>query len=562
MERRSDKIRIERDRPKKKSGGTSGVVSPNGAAPHRPVVRIVAGQVPRMADEAEQALIDAGAAIYSRSGVLVRPITDIVPAADKRATQTAKLKALTRENMAEALSLAAEFQRFNIRKDDWTTIDPPTPVVALLLAREGQWRLRASPASSPRRRCAPTAACSRSPATTRQHASISPRTRSFHAEIPERPSRAEAERALQLLSDLLTGFPFVEPIDKAVALSCLMTPALRGALPTAPLQAINAPTPGTGKSFLIDLAATISTGRLCPVIAAGKTEEETEKRLASLLIAGVPIVSIDNVSEPIGGDFLCQFTERPLVHCRILGRSEAPEFENRSTIFVNGNNLRLLGDMSRRGVLCRLDAERERPETRRFSFNPIHRVLADRGTYVAAILTIARAYKAAGSPEVCADRQLRAMVRARAGAALWLGEPDTIASIETIRAEDPERANRIEVIAHWREHLGLHEAHTAHKVITKACEKRETYSGAGRFHQAGVSRRPAARGRSGRCRVEQKPRALAEQREGQACRRLQIPGEERPKHGNSYSLVPVSVGLAPDVTDDRGTAVLTRKGRS
>ena len=43
--------------------------------------------------------------------------------------------------MAEALSLAAEFQRFNTRKDDWTTIDPPTSVVALLLAREGQWRL-------------------------------------------------------------------------------------------------------------------------------------------------------------------------------------------------------------------------------------------------------------------------------------------------------------------------------------------------------------------------------------------------------------------------------------
>src|SRR5215217_2043242 len=76
MERRSDKIRIERDRPKKKSGGTSGIVSPNGAAPHRPVVRIVAGQVPRMANEAEQALINAGATIYSRSGVLVRPITD------------------------------------------------------------------------------------------------------------------------------------------------------------------------------------------------------------------------------------------------------------------------------------------------------------------------------------------------------------------------------------------------------------------------------------------------------------------------------------------------------
>ena len=530
MERRSDKIRIERDRPKKKSGGTSGVVSPNGAGPHRPVVRIVAGQVPRMADEAEQALINAGAAIYSRSGVLVRPITDIVPAADKRATQTAKLKALTRENMAEALSLAAEFQRFNTRKDDWTTIDPPTSVVALLLAREGQWRL-------PRVAGVITTPTLRPDGSLLLGARLRPGTRLYLTqnedlrmpEIPERPSRAEAERALQLLSDLLTGFPFVEPIDKAVALSCLMTPALRGALPTAPLQAINAPTPGTGKSFLIDLAATISTGRLCPVIAAGKTEEETEKRLASLLIAGVPIVSIDNVSEPIGGDFLCQFTERPLVHCRILGRSEAPEFENRSTIFVNGNNLRLLGDMSRRGVLCRLDAEIERPETRRFSFNPIDRVLADRGTYVAAILTIARAYKEAGSPEVCGP-----IASYEQWSELGAGAADLARRTRHHRQHrdnprrgpgesEPHRGYRPLARTSWPAR-SPHRPQGHHEGLRKEGNDQRLRW---RFHQAGVSRRPAARGRSGRGRVEPKPRPLADRREGQTHRRLQIPGEER-----------------------------------
>ena len=506
-----------------------------------------------MADEAEQALIDAGATIYSRSGVLVRPITDIVPAADKRTTQTAKLKALARENMAEALSLAAEFQRFNIRKDDWTTIDPPVPVVALLLAREGQWRLPriAGVISTPTLR--PDVSLLSEPGYDPETQIYLTVNKGLHMpDISEKPSRAEAERALQLLSDLLAGFPFVEPIDKAVALSCLMTPTLRGALPTAPLNVINAPTPGTGKSFLVDLAATIATGRLCPVIAAGKTEEETEKRLASLLIAGVSIVSIDNVSEPIGGDFLCQFTERPLVHCRILGRSEAPEFENRSTIFVNGNNLRLLGDMSRRGVLCRLDAEMERPETRRFPFNPIQRVLADRGTYVAAILTIARAYKAAGSPEVCGPiasyEQWSGLVRAPL---IWLGEPDTIASIETIRAEDPERANLIEVISHWREHLGLHEAHTAHKVITKACEKRETYSGAGDFIRPefrDVLLRVAGAG--GAVSSRSLGHWLSSVK-GRPVGDYKFLVKNDPKHGNSYSLVPVSVGLAPDVTDDQ-----------
>jgi hypothetical protein len=547
---RSDKIRIERDRPKKKNGGTPGTGKPNGGA-SRPVIRIVAGEIPRMTDEAERALIGAGAAIYSRSSVLVRPITDIVPASDKRTTQTAKLKALSRENMAEALSLAAEFQRFNIRKDDWVVTDPPDTVVALLLAREGQWRL-------PRIAGVITTPTLRHDGSLLSEPGYDPETHLYLTvneelhmpAIPERPSRAEAERALQLLSDVLTGFPFVGPIDRAVALSCLMTPTLRGALMTAPLHAINAPTPGTGKSFLIDLASTIATGRLCPVIAAGKTEEETEKRLGSLLIAGVSIVSIDNISEPIGGDFICQFTERPLVHCRILGRSEAPEFESRSTIFVNGNNLRIRGDMTRRGVLCRLDAEMERPETRRFPFNPIQRVLADRGIYVAAILTIARAYKVAGSPEVCGPiasyEQWSELVRAPL---IWLGEPDPVASIETIRAEDPERANLIEVIANWHEHLGLNTPYAAHKVITKACEKRETYSGLGDFIRPefrDVLLRVAGAGGTVSSKM------LGHWLTG--VKGLPVGGykflvKNDPKDGNRYSLVPASVGGVLGVTE-------------
>src|SRR3712207_4420673 len=104
-----------------------------------------------------------------------------------------------------------------------------------------------------------------------------------------------------------------------IALSGLITAVVRGGLPVAPLHAFRASTPGTGKSLLVDVAATIATGRPCPVIAAGKDAEETEKRLGALLRDGVPIISIDNVEGELGGDMLCQVTERPLVRVRILG---------------------------------------------------------------------------------------------------------------------------------------------------------------------------------------------------------------------------------------------------
>src|SRR4051812_7165201 len=147
-----------------------------------------------------------------------------------------------------------------------------------------------------------------------------------------------------------------------------MTTVMRGAMATAPMHAIRASTPATGKSYLVDLCATLATGRPCPVIAVGRSEEETEKRLVARLLEGAPIIALDNVSNFLGGEFLCQLTERPLVNVRILGYSKTPEFECKSMMFVNGNNFFLFGDITRRIVLCNLDAGIERPELRRFDF--------------------------------------------------------------------------------------------------------------------------------------------------------------------------------------------------
>src|SRR4051812_11530345 len=103
-----------------------------------------------------------------------------------------------------------------------------------------------------------------------------------------------------------------------------------------------------------------------------------------MLLGAVPIISPDNVNGELGGEALCQMIERPLVRVRILGKSAVPELECRAMFFATGNNLVLVGDMTRRAVLCTLDAGMERPELRPFGFDPIKRVLADRGAYVAA----------------------------------------------------------------------------------------------------------------------------------------------------------------------------------
>jgi putative DNA primase/helicase len=98
--------------------------------------------------------------------------------------------------------------------------------------------------------------------------------------------------------------------------------------------------------------------------------------------------------------------------------------------------------MVRRGLVCNLEALDERPELKKYNRNTLRQAAANRATYVAAGLTIMRAYLAAGAPEVCGPlgsyAEWSTMVRS---SLVWLGEPDPVASVDATQAEDPELAD-------------------------------------------------------------------------------------------------------------------------
>ena len=154
-------------------------------------------------------------------------------------------------------------------------------------------------------------------------------------------------------------------------------------------------TAGTGKSYLWDQASYIANGAAMPVMAAGRDEAETEKRIVMLLLKGLTMWSIDNVNGALEGDFLCQVITQPRIHIRKLGVSEGPEPDmlNSLTPYATGNNIRLVGDMPRRGIISRMDANMERPELRTFETKPHKLIIANRGRYIADCLTIPLAYR-------------------------------------------------------------------------------------------------------------------------------------------------------------------------
>ena len=420
-----------------------------------PVIK-VHQRISSLTTETQQMLIDARVPFYQRSGELVRPIIQTVKAAHGHLTRTAQLKTINPVYMRDTMCRHAHWTRFDGRRKEWVRAMAPMNVAETLLARDGVWLFA---------EIVGVIACP----TMRPDGSLLVKqgydkaTRLLLIEpppmppIPDQPTRDDALRALALLEDLVCESPFEDEASKSVALSGLITPVVRGAMPVAPMHASSAPTAGTGKSFLWDLVAAISIGqRRIPVISAGNVEE-TEKRLAGVILTGQPLVSIDNVNGELKGDFLAQAIEQHYLDVRPLGGSKIVRVEAGSTtIFATGNNITIVGDLCRRTITSRLDAQLESPQLRQFKNDPIQTILNDRGKYIAACLTICRAYMVAGRPGVLPRlASFAAWSDTVRSALVWLGKADPLDTLESTRADDPERSLLSEVLQAWAKDHGI-----------------------------------------------------------------------------------------------------------
>ncbi|MCX7310263.1 MAG: bifunctional DNA primase/polymerase [Alphaproteobacteria bacterium] len=421
-----------------------------------PVIKVRAGELSKITSEAEKVLADASVCIYQRAGTLVRPIIEDVEASRGRRTKVARLLKIETIYLRDLLGRVAAFRRYDNRSKKLMPIDAPSEVASTILARVGEWTFStvAGVISTP---------TMRPDGTLLTEAGYDPATRLLLVEpplmpaIPDEPTRDDALAALKLLEDLLEEFPLVDDVAKAVALSALITPVARGAFTCTPMHVARAPVAGSGKSFLLDIVAAIAIGQVMPVMAAGRNEEETEKRLGAALLAGQPLISIDNVSGELAGDALWQIVERPVVEIRILGKSERIRIEARATsVFCTGNNIVLVGDLCRRAITITLNPNVERPELRQFKSSPVDKVLADRGKYIASCLTICRAYFVAGrphkAPKLASFEDWSDTVRS---ALIWLGKADAVYSMELARAEDPELGALRAMLQVWAEVIGV-----------------------------------------------------------------------------------------------------------
>jgi hypothetical protein len=418
---------------------------------HRP------GQLPKILDQLGLSLSESCENLFSYTGRLVRVYAAPESASGgvHRPRGALVLHPVDGSHLTELATAAAIHERWDARAEEDLECDCPRRIADAYLAR-GNWpELR------------PLAGFIEAPTITLDGRLIhepghDSKTGLFQAcaAIPDwsapsaKPGKAEAQAALDVLLELVQDFPFVADEDRAAVVAGIITGLLRRVLPAAPLMAVTAPTPGTGKTLIAETFAIIATGRRASVLSLGHDDAEAEKRLAGVLLAGDAVIALDNIERPLKGDLLCQVATQQFVRLRPLGASGMLSIPTHALMVATGNNLSIVGDLKRRVALIRMDSGEERPEQRTFSRDHLEDVFARRGELIRAALTLPLAYLAAGAPAIEGMHPLGGfeqwdrMVRRPLA---WLGLPDPLKASESLREQDPDLEGMRLLLGAWRD---------------------------------------------------------------------------------------------------------------
>jgi hypothetical protein len=443
----------------------------------KPTIRVMPGEMNRVVDAAERELALLRR-FYQRGGLIVTVVTD-------PGTRETRVENISQPALVRALAGAATWERFDCRSEDWGRIDPPARHAAVLFDSSSYPHLSVLNGLARQPYLRPDGSLMTA-------AGYDPTTGMFGVfdarqfSVPDIPTRSQAGAALALLKELLMEFSFASKSDLAAALAAMLTATVRSILAHAPMFHVRAHMVGSGKSYLCELITAFATPQRGTPTTFPADDEECRKMLLAELLRAPAVVEFDNLTgNLLAHKSLCTVLTSEFMSGRILGVSKTATVSTRTLFLSSGNNVGPVQDMTRRCLSIRLDPSCETPAARSFKRPDLVReVLAERGRYVSAALTIVRAWIVAGRP--------KAICKSLAGYGdwsdlcrqplLWLGCADPTVSVFEAMAEDPDRETLGRLLRAWQAVFGRMPA-----MVRDAVKKAEV------FHEEHVELREVLR---------------------------------------------------------------------
>jgi hypothetical protein len=249
-------------------------------------------------------------------------------------------------------------------------------------------------------------------------------------QIPDHPTADDIRQAREMVLFLTESFPWVSDDHRATWHGLYMLPALRPIIrPPYPFGIVTAPNKGSGKGFLAGMIRD-THGGVMRVGLPGEAEELRKAITSILTDTTAPVVQFDNLTGIVRSGVLDGLLTTRVWSDRTLGHNKHPNAVNDRLWLATGNNAKIGGDLGRRTLAMEIDPKMPNPWLRTgFKFHPPAYVPEHRGELLAAILTIARGWVEAGSPqeEVRSDdyKELTGVLR---GMLAWAEFPGSFGS--------------------------------------------------------------------------------------------------------------------------------------
>lgn len=218
-------------------------------------------------------------------------------------------------------------------------------------------------------------------------------------DLPE-PTRENALEAKAALDALLVEFHFATAHAKATAYAGMFTATLRPGLGQCPAFHVKAPAPGSGKSYFCEIIAQFASPSPPAKPSYPTRDEEASKVMLAVLLGAPSVIEFDDMgTDWISFGAINRMLTSSTITERVLGASATATCSTDVLVLGSGNNTGPRDDLLRRVCVIELDTREETPATIQYRGNPLAAITSNRERYIGHVLTIVRAWQAAGEPQ-------------------------------------------------------------------------------------------------------------------------------------------------------------------